>query len=166
MAKPRKRKEPEELGDIPAGATQQASDRDERPGGTRHTPLVDRHATGDDPDVGLVGPLEEDEFADEQEGPPYAGFSGGAVGGSPAEGRAVGGETHGGLAPQQGTRNVDSTIGRDRPAARKAERGNKMACCSTSFSLCPMHKLKLVLQHKADGSDRSHQGPRDGKIKE
>jgi hypothetical protein len=123
MAKPRKRKEPEELGDIPAGATQQASDRDERPGGVRHTPLDDRHATGDDPDVGLVGPLEEDDFADEQEGPPYAGFSGGAVGGSPAEGRAVGGETHGGLAPQQGTRNVDSTIGARPPGRKKGGKG-------------------------------------------
>jgi hypothetical protein len=118
MAKPKKRQQPEELGDIPAGATQQASDRDERPGGTRHTPLTDRYATGDDPDVGLVGPLEEEDFADEQEGPPYAGISGGAVGGTPAEGRAVGGEIHGGLAPQRGTRNVDSTIGA-RPPGRK-----------------------------------------------
>jgi hypothetical protein len=119
MVKSSKRKQPEELGDIPAGATQQASDRDERPGGPRHTPLDDdRHATGDDPDVGLVGPLEEEAFADEQEGPPYAGFSGGAVGGTPAEGRAVGGEIHGGIAPQQGKRDIDSTIGA-RPPGRK-----------------------------------------------
>ncbi len=119
MAKSRKRQEPEELGDIPAGATQQASDRTERPGGPRHTPLTDRHATGDDPNVGLVGPFEEEEFEEEQEGPPYAGFSGGAVGGTPAEGRAVGGEIHGGLAPQQGVRNVDSTIGAREPKRKK-----------------------------------------------
>jgi hypothetical protein len=122
MAKSNKRRQPEELGDIPAGATQQASDRDERPGGVRHTPLDDRHATGDDPDVGLVGPLEEDQFDDEQEGPPYAGFSGGAVGGTPAEGRAVGGEIHGGIAPQQGTRNIDSTIGARPPGGKKGRK--------------------------------------------
>ena len=119
MAKPRKRKQADEVQDIPPGATQQASDRDERPGGVRHTPLDDRHATGDDPDVGLVGPLEEDEFADEKEGPPYAGHSGGAVGGTPAEGRAVGGEIHGGIAPQRGTHNIDSTIGARTPSRKK-----------------------------------------------
>ena len=121
MAKPRKRKQADKVEEIPPGATQQASDRTERPGGVRHTPLDDRHATGEDDDVGLVGPLEEDDFADEQDGPPYAGLSGGAVGGTPAEGRAVGGETHGGLAPQQGTRNIDSTIGA-RPPGRKKMR--------------------------------------------
>lgn len=120
MAKPRKRKKVEEVQEIPPGATQQASDRTERPGGVRHTPLKDRYATGEDPDVGLVGPLEEEEFEDEQEGPPYAGHSGGAVGGTPAEGRAVGGEIHGGIAPQRGTRNIDSTIGA-RPPSRKRD---------------------------------------------
>jgi hypothetical protein len=123
MAKSSKRKKPEPVQEIPPGATQQASDRDERPGGIRHTPLDDRYATGEEDDVGLVGPLEEDDFADEQEGPPYAGHSGGAVGGTPAEGRAVGGEIHGGIAPQRGTRNIDSTIGAREPGkkGRKAK---------------------------------------------
>ncbi len=77
MAKSRKRQEPEELGRHTCrGATQQASDRTERPGGPRHTPLTDRHATGDDPNVGLVGPFEEEEFEEDQEGPPSRRFSG------------------------------------------------------------------------------------------
>ncbi len=47
--------------------------------------------------------------------PPYAGPSGGAVGGSPAEGRVAGGHVRGRLAP--GGHRGDSTIGSD-PEAR------------------------------------------------
>jgi len=47
-----------------------------------------------------------------EEGPPYAGSSGGAVGGSPAEGRSTGGRTEGGIAPG-GVHRGDSTIGAD-----------------------------------------------------
>lgn len=113
-----KRKQPDASPVIPPGATKQAADRDENPRGRpRHTPLDDRHATGDDPDTGLPGPFEEDEFADETDGP-YAGHAGGAVGGTPAEGRAAGGEISGGVAPQQGKRDVDSTIG-DKPSGGK-----------------------------------------------
>ncbi len=111
MAKRNTRKKADEI--IPPGATKQAMERDENPRGRpRHTPLDDREATGDNPDTGLPGPFEEDDF-DEQEGPPYAGRSGGAVGGTPAEGRAKGGETGGGIAPQWGKRDVDSTIGEE-----------------------------------------------------
>ena len=119
MAKKNTRKKADEI--IPPGATKQAADRDENPRGRpRHTPLDDREATGDNPDMGLPGPFEEDDF-DEQEGPPYAGHAGGAVGGAAAEGRAVGGETGGGIAPQKGTRDVDSTIGAK--PARQGRRG-------------------------------------------
>jgi len=45
-----------------------------------------------------------------EEGPPYAGISGGAVGGTPAEGRTSGGKTHRGLKPG-GVHRGDSTIG-------------------------------------------------------
>lgn len=48
----------------------------------------------------------------EEHGPPYAGISGGAVGGTPAEGRSSGGKVHGGLAPE-GVHRGDSTIGGD-----------------------------------------------------
>jgi hypothetical protein len=47
----------------------------------------------------------------EDGGPPYAGHSGGAVGGTPAGKRARGGQTHGGIAPNEDIGD-DSTIGR------------------------------------------------------
>jgi hypothetical protein len=49
---------------------------------------------------------------EEDEGPPYAGPTGGAVGGTPAEGRASGGHQGHGLAPG-GSHRGDSTIGSD-----------------------------------------------------
>ena len=48
--------------------------------------------------------------ADTEGGAPYAGPTGGAVGGTPARGRAKGGATHSGIAPE-GTHRGDSTIG-------------------------------------------------------
>lgn len=47
--------------------------------------------------------------AEDSETTPYAGHSGGAVGGTPAEKRAAGGRTHGGLAPRPGP--GDSVVG-------------------------------------------------------
>jgi len=43
----------------------------------------------------------------------YSGPAGGAVGGTPAEKRAVGGKTHGGIAPQSGAGGVASDSGPD-----------------------------------------------------
>ena len=116
MAKPDTRKKHDEV--IPPGATKQAAERDENPRGRpRHTPLDDREATGDNPDTGLPGPFEEDDFA-EEEGPPYAGHAGGAVGGTPAEGRAKGGHIHGGVAPEEDKHDIDRTVG-ERPTGGK-----------------------------------------------
>jgi hypothetical protein len=47
-----------------------------------------------------------------EEDPPFAGISGGAVGGSPAEGRSSGGTTHRGISSGSSHRG-DSTIGTD-----------------------------------------------------
>jgi hypothetical protein len=49
---------------------------------------------------------------DEESAPPYGGISGGAVGGTPAEGRSSGGNIEGGLKPGSVHRG-DSTIGAD-----------------------------------------------------
>ena len=121
---------------IPPGATQKASDRDERPGGPAHTPMGDRHAAGtplggsefgglggtnigdgapENADLeGVMGSGVEEEELNEarDEGPPYSGSSGGAVGGTPAEGRSSGGRVHGGIKPG-GVHRGDSTIGTD-----------------------------------------------------
>lgn len=119
---------------IPPGATKRASDHDLRPGEPT-TPLQpgseDAAGTpGGGTEVGgLAGTnvgdgapenaeLEAamgsnvDPYDEEQNGPPYSGHSGGAVGGTPAEGRSSGGTIRGGLAPGAGTRG-DTTIGGD-----------------------------------------------------
>lgn len=63
----------------------------------------------------LEDALFEDESRDEPDGgPPYAGHAGGAVGGTPAEGRATGGDIRGGLSTP-GTHRGDSTIGSNPP---------------------------------------------------
>ncbi len=118
---------------VPPGATRAAleRDRDERHGGPPHTPPDDRHATGEPPDehalTGLVGPEDGDKFDTEgqdplENGPPYSGRSGGAVGGTPAERRAAGGHTRHGIAPEDGEPHVDSTIGR-KPSAKRRKKG-------------------------------------------
>lgn len=117
----------------PPGATNRASDRDERPGRLDHTPLDDRHAAGtpgggsavgglggtnigeghpeDVPDLNeRLGSGTDDRAPGEDGGPPYAGPSGGAVGGTPAEDRSTGGRTGHGIAPGSSHRG-DSTIG-------------------------------------------------------
>jgi len=107
--------------EIPPGATTQAADRPiHRGGGAPGSGAGPRHAANDEgtPDetYGAVdsndpladGTLEE-EPVNEEEGP-FAGPTGGAVGGTPAQGRATGGRIGHGLAPGGG-RPVDSTIG-------------------------------------------------------
>jgi len=119
--------------DIPPGATQRASDRTSRPGGPPPSDLGDRHAAGtpgggtevgglagsnigegtpDEPELeaAAAGPVPDNE--DEDGGPPYSGPSGGAVGGTPAQGRSSGGRIHGGLRPG-GQHRGDSTVGAD-----------------------------------------------------
>jgi hypothetical protein len=109
---------------IPPGATAQAADRPLNPGGgAPGSGGGSRHAADDpgSPNESYEGtdsnqPLAEEAVHDEsespQEGPPYAGISGGAVGGSPAEGRSAGGglEAGQGITPE-GVHRGDSTIG-------------------------------------------------------
>ncbi len=118
---------------IPAGATRQAFDRGPSPmGGPHASRLDDRHGAGNaggGTEVGGLGgsnmgtgrPVEQelneamagpvpDEAGSEEQGQAYAGISGGAVGGTPAQGRASGGNIGRGLSPG-GTHRGDSTIG-------------------------------------------------------
>jgi len=109
--------------DIPPGATRKAFDRPVDPGGgPPGSGGGPRHAAGDpgsdiesirptDLSESLAAPPPEEEDALEQ-GPPYAGISGGAVGGTPAQGRSTGGRTGHGIAPG-GDHRGDSTIGTD-----------------------------------------------------
>ena len=53
-----------------------------------------------------------DTAGEEESGPAYGGHAGGAVGGTPAEGRAAGGHVRHGLAPGSARRG-DSTVGAD-----------------------------------------------------
>jgi hypothetical protein len=117
--------------EIPPGATKRASDADLRPG-EPPSDTGDRHAAGTpgggsevgglggtnigdgDPDnadleEAMGGGLDEPE---DEGGPPYSGISGGAVGGTPAEGRSSGGNVEHGLSPG-GVHRGDSTIGAD-----------------------------------------------------
>ena len=109
---------------VPPGATRQAFDRPLDPGGgAPGSGAGPRHAAGDPGDdeeslgreeadhaLGDV-PLQDEPDPLEQ-GPPYAGPSGGSVGGTPAEVRSKGGKTHRGIAPGA-THRGDSTIGAD-----------------------------------------------------
>ena len=120
-------------GPVPPGATRKAFEREDLGGVTPGSPLGDRHAAGTPGGGTEVGGLGGTNIAEgspenadldeamgtgvtrediEEEGPPYAGISGGAVGGTPAEGRSSGGKVHRGLAPE-GTHRGDSTIGGD-----------------------------------------------------
>ena len=105
--------------ELPPGATRRAFDREDLGGGPPGSPLGDRHAAGTPgggsevgglagSNVGDGSPVEEEPPA-EEEGP-YGGPSGGAVGGTPAEGRSSGGHVPGGIAPG-GVHRGDSTIG-------------------------------------------------------
>jgi hypothetical protein len=117
------------------GTTDEAAERESRPGGPEATPLDDRYAAGTPgggsefgglagTNVGDGDPENADledttgggdnlvQEEDEAGAGPYAGHAGGAVGGTPAEGRASGGTIEGGLAPG-GTHRGDSTVGAD-----------------------------------------------------
>ena len=107
--------------EIPPGATAQAADRPINPDNEPPESAAGPRHAADDPgspveEYGATDsnqPLAEapqDEPNPLEEGPPYAGISGGAVRGSPAEMRSSGGTTGGGLAPG-GTHRGDSTIG-------------------------------------------------------
>lgn len=118
--------------EVPPGATRRAFDREPNGGGD-WSPPGDRHAAGTPGGGSEVGGLGgttigegapenadleetmgtgENEYNEEFEGPPYGGISGGAVGGTPAQGRSSGGRTHRGIAPG-GVHRGDSTIGSD-----------------------------------------------------
>src|SRR4051812_19421642 len=110
---------------VPPGATRKAFDREDNGGGPAGSSLGARHGAGDpaggDSTGGVAGSniddgtpvLEPEEDLDAEEShPPYAGHAGGAVGGTPAEGRSSGGHVHGGLAPGS-THRGDSTVGSD-----------------------------------------------------
>jgi len=109
--------------EIPPGATTQAADRPlHQGGGAPGSGAGPRHAANDEgtPDETYGAIDSNDPLADgtlgevpggEDQGP-YAGPSGGAVGGTPAQSRATGGRIGRGIAPG-GTRPVDSTIGSD-----------------------------------------------------
>ena len=111
--------------EVPPGATRKAFDREDNGGGPRGSPLGDRHAAGTPAGGGELGGLGGSNVGDgepiddptEVEGvpddaPPYAGHAGGAVGGTPAEDRASGGNVHHGYDPGAAHRG-DSTIGAD-----------------------------------------------------
>lgn len=104
--------------DIPPGAKRKAFDREDNGGGPEGSPLGDRHAIGDTSGSGLVGesaPLNDEDLEEtrgDDENGPFAGHAGGAVGGTPAEGRASGGRLHGkGFSPGSGSSRSDSTVG-------------------------------------------------------
>jgi len=120
--KPRKKAGRPAREDIPPGATRKAFHRPLDPGGgppgsgagPRHAagdPGSDIETTGrgDIDENAVLSPEEEDAL---EKGPPYAGVSGGAVGGTPAQVRSSGGRTHRGIAPG-GVHRGDSTIGTD-----------------------------------------------------
>lgn len=122
---------------IPPGATNRAADRPTNPrgdvgdkdaigtpaGGTSYGGLggtnVDEGSPNNAPLEAAMGDdLNDNEGGEDTEAhPPYAGMSGGAVGGTPAEDRATGGNIHGGLAPG-GVHRGDSTIGSNAPTGR------------------------------------------------
>jgi hypothetical protein len=116
----KRRKDRERTDPVPPGATKAASDHDLRPGETPDRTPSGAEAVGtpgggtevgglagtniDDGDP-AGAPLDRALGSDargedsEEGGPPYAGPSGGAVGGTPAQGRAVGGKR---LHPRRG----------------------------------------------------------------
>ena len=121
------------------GATKAASDHDLRPGETPDRTPSGEEAVGtpgggtevgglggtniDDGDpasIDIDRAMGSDARGEDSEegGPPYAGHSGGATGGTVAQGRSSGGRQRHGIAPG-GVPHGDSTIGQD-PTARKS----------------------------------------------
>ncbi|MFL5341642.1 MAG: hypothetical protein ACJ8F7_15975 [Gemmataceae bacterium] len=127
--------------DVPPGATKRAFNRENLGGGPEGSPLGDRHAVEEDEipggteygglagsNVGDGTPLsdegrEHEDQLDQADGP-YAGHAGGAVGGSPAEGRATGQHAQGGFSPGSGSSRGDSTVGA-KPTKAKGGRKKK-----------------------------------------
>jgi hypothetical protein len=125
----------------PAGATRKAFDREDNGGGPPGSPLGDRHAAEDMVDGGtetggLAGsnmgdgtPVSEQDLEAEKReeaNGPFAGPTGGAVGGTPAEGRASGGHMMGkGFSPGSGSSRGDSTIGSKPRATKKTPNRRK-----------------------------------------
>jgi hypothetical protein len=107
---------------IPPGATTRAADRPLDPGGgPPGSAAGPRHAAADpgSPDEEYEAtetndPLLEPPPDDSEDGPPYAGPSGGAVGGTPAGKRSTGGHVTHGFNPGHSARG-DSTIGAPLP---------------------------------------------------
>lgn len=133
VKKNQRRKDKEKTEPIPPGATKAASDHDLRPGepadrtpageetvgtpggGTEVGGLAGTNIDDGDPvNANLEKAMGSDARGEdsEDEGPPYAGHAGGAVGGSPAQRRSTGGHRHVGIRPG-GTTHGDSTIGHD-----------------------------------------------------
>jgi hypothetical protein len=132
-SKSQRRKDKELTNPIPPGATKAASDHDLRPGEPSDRTPAGEEAVGtpgggtevgglagtniDDGDpvfTNLDRAMGSDARGEDSEdgGPPYAGISGGAVGGTPAQARASGGHQRHGISPG-GVPPADSTIGQD-----------------------------------------------------
>jgi len=103
--KPVPKKQPPPGKEIPPGATREAFDRPiHTGGGPPGSGAGPRHAAGDTgSDIESTGPTDVEEVAGGsvpeiqeilEQGPPYAGVSGGAVGGTPAQKRSSGGRVH------------------------------------------------------------------------
>lgn len=128
-----RRKGKDKTDPIPPGATKAASDHDLRPGETPDRVPAGEEAVGtpgggtevgglagtnvgdgDPVNANIDRAMGSDARGDDSEdgGPPYAGHAGGAVGGSPAEGRSTGGHQHTGIRPG-GVPPADTTIGHD-----------------------------------------------------
>jgi hypothetical protein len=113
--------------EIPPGATTRAADRPIHPGGAAPgSGGGPRHAAGDpgsaDEEYGAVDSnypaadgslIDQDAPEEEPDVDAYAGPSGGAVGGTPAQGRSKGGRTSRGLRPGSVGGHGDHTVGSD-----------------------------------------------------
>jgi hypothetical protein len=129
----------EKTNPVPPGATKAASDHDLRPGepsdrtpsgeeavgtpggGTEVGGLAGTNSDDGDPVLtNLDRAMGSDARGEDSEdgGPPYAGISGGAVGGTPANVRASGGHERHGIRPG-GVPHADSTVGQDPSPRRK-----------------------------------------------
>jgi hypothetical protein len=126
-----RRKDAEKTNPVPPGATKAASDHDLRPGEPPDRTPAGEEAVGTPGGGTEVGGLAGTNIDDgdpvltnldramgsdtrgedsEEGGPPYAGHSGGAVGGTPAQVRASGGQQRHGIRPG-GKSPADRTIG-------------------------------------------------------
>lgn len=127
------RTDPEKTNPVPPGATKAASDHDLRPGeppdrtpsgteaagtpggGTEVGGLAGTNIDDGDPVLtNLDQAMGSDARGEDSEegGPPYAGHSGGAVGGAPAQRRASGGHQRRGIRPGRKAP-ADRTIGEE-----------------------------------------------------